>query len=51
MEVQACGHSQGGLENHGIRNVNAVYWKDDKLYQGFLEVHITPVLSPSLRLA
>ena len=25
MEVQARGHSQGGLENHGIRNVSAVY--------------------------
>jgi ATP-dependent phosphoenolpyruvate carboxykinase len=26
MEGQARGHSQGGLENHGIRNVSAVYW-------------------------
>ena len=26
MDVQARGHSQGGLENHGIRNVSAVYW-------------------------
>lgn len=32
MEVQARGHSQGGLESHGIRNVSAVYWKDDKPY-------------------
>jgi hypothetical protein len=47
MEVQARGHSQGGLEKHGIRNVSAVYCKDDKPYWGFLEVHITPILSPS----
>jgi hypothetical protein len=32
MEVQARGHSQGGLESHAIRNVSAVYWKDDKPY-------------------
>jgi hypothetical protein len=32
MEVQARGHSQGGLENRGLRNVSAVYWKDDKPY-------------------
>jgi hypothetical protein len=30
--VQARGHSQGGLENYRIRNVSAVYWKDDKPY-------------------
>src|SRR3990172_10738124 len=26
MQTQGAAHSEYGLENHGIRNVNAVYW-------------------------
>ncbi len=26
MEIQTSAHSQYGLEEHGIRNVNAIYW-------------------------
>ncbi|MEP7289181.1 MAG: phosphoenolpyruvate carboxykinase [Chloroflexota bacterium] len=26
MEIQGSVHSQYGLENHGIRNVNSIYW-------------------------